>query len=91
MGKLTKQEIINTIKERATSCFNEPIRLFYKGNDVACLCVPSKSNRETWSEYMEQFDVECASRKKNGEYILVINLRRYDSYISVLIDEIRGI
>ena len=87
---MNKKDIINIIKQKAKDPYSGSILLCYKGECKAVLQVPEKDSYWTWQEYLEQYEIEPNGRNK-GEYFLTIKLRRYGSYISVLIDNIREV
>ena len=83
---MTKKQLLDAIKYRAKERYSEPLFLYYKGENVACLEVPAKATYESIQEYMQHYEV--ASRGK-GVYLLTIKFG-YSGSINILTDNVRG-
>jgi hypothetical protein len=81
---MTKKQLLDEIKNKAKQRYSEPMLLYYKGENVACLKVPAKATYESIQEYMQHYEV--ASRGK-GVYLLTIKFG-YSGSINILTDSI---
>ena len=84
---MTKKQLLDAIKDRAKGKCCDPLFLYYKGDNIACLEFPDKGRYETIKQYLEHFDI--APRGK-GVYLLAIKFS-YRGGISILIDGFGGL